>query len=159
MNRKEYSQALSKFDAFFCVRKNVIIERAKFNCRFQLPEEPADQFIASLYNLTTDCQYGDLKNEIIRDRIVVGFRNTSLSEWFQMDPELTLEKTKTIVHQREAVRDQQCIIKGDRVDSSVDAVSRTTPYTKSRRSYKSDGPKKCLHCGRSPSHPLPCQGR
>jgi len=46
-HRKEYSQVLSKFDAFFHVKKNVIIERTKFNRRFQLPEEPADQFIAS----------------------------------------------------------------------------------------------------------------
>ena len=36
--------------------------------------------------------------------------------------------------------------------SPVDTVSRT-PYTKSRRNYKSDGPKKCLHCGRNPPHP------
>jgi len=33
---KEYSQVLSKFDAFFHVRKNVIIDRAKFNRCFQL---------------------------------------------------------------------------------------------------------------------------
>jgi len=149
---KEYSQVLSKFDTFFHVRKNVIIERAKFNRRFQLPEEPADQFVATLYNLATDCQYRDLKNEIIRDRIVVGIRDVSLSERLQMDPGLTLQKAKTIFHQREAIRDQQCVIKGHRVDSSIDAVSRT-PRTKSRRSYKSDGPKKYLRCGKSPSHP------
>jgi len=76
---------------------------------------------------------------MIRDKIVVGIHDTSLSERFQMDPELMLEKAKAIVPQREAVRDQQCIIKDDRVDFSVDAVSHT-PYTKLRRSYKSDGP-------------------
>jgi len=88
-----------KFDAFFRVRKNVIIEHMKFNHHFQLPEEPAEQFIASLYyNLSTDCQYGDLKNEMIRDRIVVSIRDMSLSERLQMDPELTLEKAKVVVH-------------------------------------------------------------
>ena len=70
-HRKEYSQVLSKFDTFFRVRKNVIIERAKFNRRCQLPEEPAEQFIASLYNLATDCQYGELKGEMIRDRLIL----------------------------------------------------------------------------------------
>ena len=49
----------------------MIIERAKFKKRSQLPDEPAEQFIASLYNLASDCNFGDLKNELIRDRIVV----------------------------------------------------------------------------------------
>ena len=47
-DRKSYASVLGKFDGFFKIRKNVIIERAKFNKRSQLPEEPAEQFIASL---------------------------------------------------------------------------------------------------------------
>ena len=78
--RKQYEAVLSKFDSFFRVRKNVIIERAKFNRRPQLPDEPVEQFIASLYNLAADCNFGDLKNELICDRIVVGIRNQALSE-------------------------------------------------------------------------------
>ena len=35
--RKQYEVVLLKFDSFFHVRKNVIIERAKFNRRSQLP--------------------------------------------------------------------------------------------------------------------------
>ena len=58
-HRKEYSQVLSEFDGFFGIRKNVIIEHTKFKCRCQLSEELAEQFIASLHNLTADCKYGD----------------------------------------------------------------------------------------------------
>lgn len=79
-DRKQYATVMEKFDRFFRVRKNVIIELAKFNKHVQLPDEPAEQFIASLYNLTADCNFGDLRNELIRDRIVVGIRDTSLSE-------------------------------------------------------------------------------
>ena len=93
-DRKKYDSVLAKFDSFFSVRKNVIIERAKFNKRSQLPDEPVEQFIASLYNLAADCNFGELKGELIRDRIVVGIRDASLSERLQMDPELTLEKAK-----------------------------------------------------------------
>ena len=79
-HRKQYEAVLSKFDNFFRVRKNVIIERVKFNRRGQRPDEPAEQFIASLYNLAADCNFGNLKDELIRDRIVVGIRNLALSE-------------------------------------------------------------------------------
>ena len=33
---------------------------------------------------------------MIRDRIVVGILNQSLSEWLQLDVDLTLEKAKTM---------------------------------------------------------------
>ena len=109
--RKQYEAVLLKFDSFFRVRKNVIIERAKFNRRSQLPNEPAEQVIASLYNIAADCNFGDLKNELIRDRIVVGIRNQALSEQLQSDPELMLEEAKTLVRQREAIRDKQQFLK------------------------------------------------
>ena len=79
-DRKKYDSVLTKFDSFFRVRKNVIIERAKFNKRSQLPDEPVEQCIASLYNLAADCNFRELKDELIRDRIVVGIRDASLSE-------------------------------------------------------------------------------
>ena len=50
-DRKKYDSVLAKFDSFFSVRKNVIIEHTKFNKRFQLSDKPVEQFITSLYNL------------------------------------------------------------------------------------------------------------
>ena len=92
----------------------MIIEHIKFNKRSQLPEEPVEQFITGLYNLAADCNFGELKDKLIRDRIVVGIRDASLSERLQMELEMTLKKAKTVVQQREAVRKQQVTIKGDR---------------------------------------------
>ena len=71
---------MAKFDSFFSVRKNVVIEHTKFNKRSQLPDEPVEQFITSLYNLAADCNFGELKDKLIRDRIVVRIRDASLSE-------------------------------------------------------------------------------
>ena len=64
-------------------------------------------FITSLYNLAADCNFGELKDELICARIVVRIRDASLSERLQMDLELKLEKAKTVIRQREAVREQQ----------------------------------------------------
>ena len=71
---------MAKFDSFFSVRKNVVTEHTKFNKRSQLPDEPVEQFITSLYNLAADCNFGELKNKLIHDRIVVRIRAASLSE-------------------------------------------------------------------------------
>ena len=48
-----------------------------------------------------------MKDEMIRDRLVVGIRDSSLSERLQLDSDLTLEKAKKAIRQREAVKEQQ----------------------------------------------------
>ena len=72
----------------------MIIEHTKFNKRSQLPHEPVEQFIASLYNLAADCNFGELKDKLIHGRIAVGIRDASLLERLQMDLEMTLKKPK-----------------------------------------------------------------
>ena len=105
--RKKYAEVMAKVDGFFQIRKNVIYERARFNRGVQQPDESVEQFITKLYHLAEHCEYGELRNEMICDRIVVGIRDSALSERLQLDPELTLEKAKKLVRQREAVHEQQ----------------------------------------------------
>ena len=91
-DRKVYDIVLNKFDNFFKVWRNVIYERARFNRRNQQPGETSEQFIMVLYELAENCDYGALKDEMIRDRLVVSIRDISLSERLQLDPALTLDK-------------------------------------------------------------------
>ena len=121
-DRKQYASVVKQFDDFFKVRKNVIFERARFNRRCQAAGETAEQFITSLYTLAESCDYGDLKDQMIRDRIVVGIRDQSQSERLQMDADLTLEKAKKLVRQREAVHEQQILLKPEM--RSVTTVGR-----------------------------------
>lgn len=44
-----------------------------------------------LYELAEHCGYGDLHKEMIQDCIVMGIRNSTLSEKLQLDSKLTLE--------------------------------------------------------------------
>ena len=78
-SQKKFDDVIEKFDDFFKVRKNGIFERARFNQRSQGETETAEQFITSLYSLAADCEFGVLKEQLIRDRIVVGIRDSSLS--------------------------------------------------------------------------------
>ena len=64
---------------------------------------------------------------MIRDRIVVGIRDSTLSERLQMDPDLTLEKAKKLVRQREAVHEHQQFLTGKASASegvTLEAVSK-----------------------------------
>ena len=59
---------------------------------------------------------------MIRDRLVVGIRNNSLSEQLQMDADLMLEKAKKAIRQKEAVHGQQSVLNNDTTASPIDTV-------------------------------------
>ena len=127
---------LIKFDQYFNVRRNVIYERAKFNQRRQEVEESAEEFITSLYCLAENCAYGALKEEMIRDRIVVGVRDAKLSEKMQLETALTLAMAVKMVRECESIKKQQAVVRTDKMPQSVnvDAVKTANKrnFTKSK---------------------------
>ena len=72
----------NKFKEICNVSKNIIMERHAFNSRNQrlikddkTKQEVPEEFgkcISDLINLAGTCEYGELKDDFIRDRIVVG---------------------------------------------------------------------------------------
>lgn len=50
------------------------------------------KFIESIYEIAETCQFGPLKEELIRDPIVIGYRNAPLSQNLMQDEKLNLEK-------------------------------------------------------------------
>jgi len=110
-----------------CVsKKNVIFECARFNRRNQEPRESAESFITAVHSLAEHCAFGALREELIRDRIVVGLRDAKLSESLQMDPDLTLEKTISRVRHSEEIKRQQPVLRGsmnERQSENIDVMS------------------------------------
>ncbi|KAK3107078.1 hypothetical protein FSP39_006562 [Pinctada imbricata] len=164
---KKYDTVKGKFNEYFVVRRNVIIERAKFNQRMQNEGESVDNFITSLYTLAEHCGYNDLHDEMIRDRIVVGLRDRKLSEKLQMDEKLTLDKAVKLVRQSAAVKEQQVVVRQEFNQASwiaLDAVRAPRRYQKFQRGnrYGNFKPQQtqqvkpksnndiCERCGNSP---------
>lgn len=61
------------------VRHNVIFGQAKFNQHRQ-EVETVNTFIMTSRTLTEHCNCGTLRDEMIRDRILIGFIDAKLSE-------------------------------------------------------------------------------
>ena len=83
--KKVYNTVRAKFDSYFEPQRNVIFECVKFNQRRQQQGESVEMFITELYYLADRCNYGDLRNEMIRDRIVIGLLDDAFSEKLQLD--------------------------------------------------------------------------
>lgn len=122
-----------KYDSHFIKKRNVIFERARFNMRRQQEGEPVDAFIMSLYTLAEHCNFGTLHDELIRDHIVVGISNTSLSLKLQLESDLTLERPVTLARQAEAVKAQQPLLRGG------SGAAAETPVGAVRRDKKPKG--------------------
>lgn len=130
----DYDTVKRRFDEHFQVKRNVIYDRANFFRRFQRENESVDVFINDLYKLVELCNFGALKDEMIRDRIVVGVRDGKLSETLQLDSNLTLEKAIERSRQSEAVKAQQEVVR--KTEMSVEAVKKKSAKTMKPKNEK-----------------------
>ena len=148
MKTKKYDTVKAKFESHFIKCHNPIYERANFNQRKQLPGESVDDFITVLCGLVEHCEYGELQNEMIRDRIVVGLTDASWAGKLQLNPELTLETAITKAQQSEMVKKQQAVVRAD--IPYVDGIhKRKLSKDKSPTETKQE---QCTRCGKIPSH-------
>ena len=63
-----------------------------------------DKVFTDLYRLAEHCGYGALHDQLIRDGIIVGIKDSKPSE---KEPELTLEAAVTLARKSESVKEQQ----------------------------------------------------
>ena len=130
---KVYKKVKTAFENHFVVKRNVIFQRSKFNRRVQGPSESVDSFITVLHSLADTCNDGTLKNELIRDRLVVGLKDVNLSETVQLDSRLTLDTAVLRARQSEQVKQQQNELRGSA--TQIDAVHRRPQNMRPRNAY------------------------
>lgn len=126
-------------------------------------------FIQDLYPLADNCEYGTLKDQLIRDRIVVGDLDDTLSDRLRAKSDLTLADTAPrMSRQGEARKQNRTFVRKEETQTTVEYVSRSRssnkqPMTNNKparsryeRSTKepprNDNPSKtnrpCFWCGR-----------
>ena len=114
---------LEKFDQHFRPVKNVIFERLRFNQIVQTRDQSIHDFITALQVQAESCEYGTMKSDLIRDRIVVGVNSPRLRQYLlNLEGDLTLEicmrKSKQWLSQEKELAD----IKSPPVGEDVDAL-------------------------------------
>ena len=135
-SKETYAEMKTKLDKHFGARKNIIVERERFNQRKQQLGEPVDHFIQDLYRIASDWNYSTLKEDLIPDRIVVGVLDDALSEDLQSRPDLTLDVAVRLSQQAEAQRELQSLLR-DRSSVTVNAVNQSRPRYTSHSSMSS----------------------
>ncbi|XP_006812157.1 uncharacterized protein LOC100366740 [Saccoglossus kowalevskii] len=80
-----------------CVgQTNETYERYLFNMRVQKPDENFDHFYAAVLKIASNCNFGNLHDSLIRDRLIVGVTDQATRKKLLYERELTLKKTLEI---------------------------------------------------------------
>ena len=94
---QKLEKVYEKFEAHCAGKKNITYERYVFNTRSQLPGEDIDSFVTALRNLASSCEFGNLKLDLIRDRVVIGVNNPKMTQRLLRTEDLTLDKALSII--------------------------------------------------------------
>uniref|UniRef100_H2ZXM7 ribonuclease H n=1 Tax=Latimeria chalumnae TaxID=7897 RepID=H2ZXM7_LATCH len=105
-HKNDYKIVMEKLDEHFVPKRNVIHERARFRLRIQKQGETIEAFTRNLYELAESCEFGNTKNEQIRDRLAIGILDKELSQKLQLEPEPTLEKAIQTACHSELIKGQ-----------------------------------------------------
>jgi len=119
----KYDVVMDKFDSHFVPRRNTIHERSTFNKSEQQPGQSVEAFVRALHEQAILCDFGDQKNDLIRDRLVVGLLDKEIGLELQLLKKLTLEEAIEKARNSEMVKGQV---------KFVDEVHHYRPTTRGR---------------------------
>lgn len=75
---EDYDEMLKKLNEWAEPQKNIAVERLKFNSRQQTESESFDDYISDLKRLIATCEYDVLRDDMLRDKIMMGVADRSL---------------------------------------------------------------------------------
>ena len=157
-DEKKYDSVVSHFEDHCKEEKNETVERYKLRCTTQQEGQSFDQFLTELRKKAKSCGFGDLKDSMIRDQIVVGIQDSKLREKLLKTEKLDLKKAISICKANELVKAQtKEMLHEEGAINAVGSVKRrndgskgTTPVAD--RPGKGSGPtnrmiRNCGYCG------------
>ena len=71
-DKKDPSKIVQELKKHFFPQRNVLYERFVFNSAVQKPGETINEYVVRLRQMAESCEFGTLKDSLIRDRIVIG---------------------------------------------------------------------------------------
>lgn len=128
---KDPKAILDALGDYFKPAKNVIYERYLFGCCKQEVDEPIDSFLTRLRERASTCEYRQLKDEMIRDRLVLGIANENTRRRLLRERELTLSQSVEICRLAEATE--------QRVKTIDNTITDTVNIAQAQRLKRQDG--------------------
>ncbi|XP_072165927.1 uncharacterized protein [Diadema setosum] len=136
-DREDVDLLIKKFDGHFLPQKNITYERHIFHTRIQQPRETFDDFLTDLKQKAATCEFGNLNDSLVKDRIIIGIRDASLRTKLLEKSDLTLQQTIDACRTAEVTNAQTA-----NLNASASTVQEVHAVKKSHRGKNSKPGKK-----------------
>lgn len=136
--RKDFTKVVDAFKNYCRPLKNETYERYKFFNSRQKPGESFDRFLTEVKMLASRCEFQNLEESLIRNRIVSGVLDTGLQERLLQQSKLTLKRAEEICRATEISHKQARDLQGAK---EVDFIGKKKFVKPDNEFYD------CLKCG------------
>ena len=143
---------LDSLEEYFKLKVNVVHERYLFNSAMQNPGEKIDDFVHRLCELSKNCGYGTMRDDLVCDRMVLGASHNDLRLRMFREKDLTLDKAISMARESETLKHQMKEIRtptGTQFDSeqSVHLVKKKMGHQKTMKPNNIGSRNICKFCG------------
>ncbi|XP_034234088.1 uncharacterized protein LOC117641091 [Thrips palmi] len=144
-NSKNYDLVLKEFDKYVAEKKCVTTSREIFNARNQKRGESITTWVTSLRNLIADCEYKEVEESMLKDRIIWGVFDDKLRVNIRAKASLKLDEIIEICKAVEATsrysnQTEQKVAEVDTAQASGSGYrQKTHHYNQSRNASSSSG--------------------
>ena len=101
-----------QFDEHCNPKVNETVERYRFFTRDQGSDENVESYLTDLKMLASSCNFGDIRDSLIRDRLVCGTNSSARRERLVREEKLTLDTCLHICRATELSRKYSRTIQG-----------------------------------------------
>ena len=130
-DKSKVDKLTEAFDKHCISEANVTYERYVFHQRVQQPGESFDDFFADLRKMASTCEFADLEDSLIRDRIIIGIRDEPTRRKLLQIRKLSLADAAQACKASEATSRRLRAMGGT---AEIDALSNTSSSFRNRRS-------------------------
>jgi len=142
------SAVLTKFTEYCMPKTSEIYNRYILMSRKQHQNEKIDDYVITLENLASKCNYGSLKDSIVRDVFVLGIGDVRTRESLLKESEIDLSKAVNIARAIEKSKEQSLVISQEK--ENVYKFKATNEHSSKEKSSRNKSKIiLCKFCGRN----------
>ncbi|UYV81639.1 K02A2.6-like [Cordylochernes scorpioides] len=131
--------------------KFIPLKRYNFFSEVQEKNQSFDDFVTKVKNKAVDCDFVDLTESLIKDRIVLGVLDKNITERYLQDPDLTLSKAIALGRAGESSRTQLKEIKEEVTVDKLSSYKETSSNKNTEHKFVKKNHKLFKACGKCAS--------
>ena len=132
-HQKSLDLVVNEFNKYCIPKQNVTLNRYRFNTHCQEEGQSIQIFVKDLKLKAADCEFGELKDSLIKDRLICGIRDKEAREMLLSKPELTLDKAVELLINRKVARDGSAVVEQGasvKTEPNIDVVKRASQISR-----------------------------